>query len=52
MSDSHYMLLVDFWCLSNGGAMAPAGCCRFGSEVGAMTVLARFCFFGSGTLVI
>ena len=48
-SDSRNMLMVDFRPLSNGGAMAPAGCRRFGSEVCAMTVSAQLHFFGSGT---
>jgi len=52
MSDSHDMLMVDFWRLSNGGAMALAGCRRFGSEVWAMTVSAWLRFFGGGTLVV
>jgi len=30
-SDSRDMLMTDFWRLSNGGAIAPAGCRRFGS---------------------
>jgi len=52
MSDSHDILVVDFWRLSNSRAGAPAGCCRFGSGVRAMTVLARLHFVGSGTLVV
>jgi len=52
MSDLRDMLMVDYWRLSNGGAMAPAGCRRFGSEVRAMTVSARLRFFGGGTLVV
>jgi hypothetical protein len=52
MSDSCDMLMVDFCRLSNGGAMAPAGCRRFGSEVQAMTVSAWLCFFGGETLVV
>jgi len=52
MSDSGNLLMVDFWRMSNGGARAPAACHRFGSDVRAMTVLARFHFFGSGTLVV
>jgi len=52
MSDLRNMLMVNFWRLSNGGAMAPAGCHRFGSEVRVMTVSARFRFFGRGTSVV
>jgi len=52
MSDSCNMLTVDFWRLSSGGAMALAGCRRFGREVRAMTVSAQLRVFGSGTLVI
>jgi len=51
-SDSSNVLMVDFSRLSNGGAMDPAGCRRFGSEVCAMTVSAWLCFFGTGTLVV
>jgi len=51
-SDLRDMLMVDFWCLSNGGAMALTGCHRFGSGVRAMTILARLHFFASGTLVV
>jgi len=52
VSNSHNMLMVDFWRLSNGGAKALAGFRRFGSEVRAMTVSAQLRFFGSGTLVV
>jgi len=52
MSDSRNMLMDDFWHLSNRGAMAPAGCRRFGSEVWAMAVSARLHFYSSGTLVV
>jgi len=51
-SDSRNMLMVDYCCLSNCGAMAPAGCHRFGNEVHATTVLAGLRFFGTGTLVV
>jgi hypothetical protein len=43
--------MVDFWRVSNGGAMAPVGCRRFGSDGRAMTVSAWFRFFGSGPLL-
>jgi len=46
------MLMVDIWCLSNGGAMARTGCRRFGSEARAMTLSAWLRSFGSGTLVV
>jgi len=52
MSDSHNMLMVDFWRLSNGGAMAPAGCRRYASEVCEITVSGQLHFFGSVTLVV
>jgi len=52
MSDSCNILMVDFWHLRNGGAKAPDGCRRFRTELRAMTVLARFHFIGSGTLVV
>jgi len=51
-SDSHDMMMADLWQLRNGGTMAPTGCCRFGSGVRAMTVLARFRLVGSGTCVV
>ena len=51
-SDSRDMLMTDFWRLSNGGAIAPAGCRRFGSGARAITVSARLRFFGGGTLVV
>jgi hypothetical protein len=44
--------MVDYWCLSNSGAMALAGCRRFGSEVRATTVSAWPRLFGSGTIVL
>jgi len=50
MSDSGDMLMVDFWRLSNGGEMAPAGCRSFESYVHAMKISVRLRFFGSGTL--
>jgi len=46
------MLMADSACLSNGGAMAPAGCHRVGSEVRAVPVSARLRFHGSGTFVV
>jgi len=51
-SDLHDMLMTDFWRLSNGGVITPAGCHRFGSKVRVMTVPAQLRFFGSGTLVV
>jgi len=47
-SDSHTLLMVDFWHLSKEGAMAPAGYRKFGNGVRAMTVLAWLHFFGTG----
>jgi len=52
MSDSGDRLMTDIWRLSNGGAIAPAGCCGFGSGARAMTVSAQLRFFGGGTLVV
>jgi len=51
-SDSHHMLMADYWHLSNGGVMAVTGCHRLGSGVQAMTVSARLHFFGGWTLVV
>jgi len=51
-SDSRDMLMTDFWSLSNGGAIAPAECRRFGCVARVTTVSARLRFFGSGTLVV
>jgi hypothetical protein len=51
-SDLRNMLMVDLWRLSNSGAIAPARCQRFGSEVRAMTFSAQLYFFVSGTLEV
>ena len=51
-SESRDMLMVDFWCLSNGGAMAPTACHRFGSGVQAMSVSAQLRFYGRATCVV
>jgi len=51
-SDLRNMFLIDFWCLSNGGAVAPAGSHRFGSKVRAMTVSSGLHFLGRGTLEV
>jgi len=51
-SDLCDMLMVDFWHLNNGGAMAPTGCRRFRRGVWRMTVSGRPHFYGSGTLVV
>ena len=39
----NWLRRVDFWCLSSGGAIAPAGFQEFGSRGRAMTVLAQLC---------
>jgi len=46
------LMRVDFWGLSGGGAIAPAGSWEFGSGGRAITVLARLHFVGSGTFVV
>jgi hypothetical protein len=46
------MLMADFSCLSDGGAMALTECRRLGSDVRGMTVSEWLCFFGGGTLVV
>jgi len=52
-SDSDELLRrVDFWRLSSGGAIAPAGFQEFGSGGRAITLSAPPCFIGSGTLVV
>jgi len=43
---------VDFWCLSNIGAIAAAWFREFGIRGCGMTISAQLCFFGSGTLVV
>jgi hypothetical protein len=52
MSDSRNMLMTDFQHVSNGGAIAQAGCRRFGSGAWPMTVGPHLRFFGSGNLVV
>ena len=52
-SDSDNLLRRnDFWRLSSGGAIAPAGFQEFGSRGRAMTVSAPLRFFHSGTCVV
>jgi len=51
-SASCNILMVDYWYLNNGSAMAPAGSRRFGGDVCAMTVSARLHFLCSGTFVV
>jgi len=46
------MMMVDYPHLSDGGVMALAGCCRFESEVCAMTVSAWLHFLGCGTILV
>jgi len=43
---------VDFWCLSSGGSIAPAGLWEFGSGGCAITVSAWRHFFASETRVV
>jgi len=51
-SDLHNLLgRVDYWCLSNGGDIAPAGFRKFGSGEYAITVLAWLHFCGNGTFI-